>query len=74
MLRRSLVVRPPRDAPHHSLCPRFSGGRRALPATGKSSTVLDRLAFVPTREDFRHVKRVGVERYIAEQLDPKGAR
>jgi uncharacterized protein (DUF1800 family) len=32
--------------------------------------VLDRLAFGPTRDDFGHVKRVGVERYIAEQLDP----
>src|SRR5712691_3656484 len=33
--------------------------------------VLDRLAFGPTQEDFRHVKAVGIERYIAEQLDPK---
>jgi hypothetical protein len=33
--------------------------------------VLDRLAFGPTREDLAHVKRVGIERYIAEQLDPK---
>jgi uncharacterized protein (DUF1800 family) len=32
--------------------------------------VLDRLAFGPSLEDFRHVKRIGVERYIAEQLDP----
>jgi uncharacterized protein (DUF1800 family) len=31
---------------------------------------LDRLAFGPTIEDFRHVKVVGIERYIAEQLDP----
>src|SRR5579863_1101813 len=33
--------------------------------------VLDRLAFGPTQEDFRHVKAVGIERYIAEQLDPQ---
>src|SRR5437868_4882337 len=33
--------------------------------------VLDRIAFGPTREDFARVKRIGVERYIAEQLDPK---
>jgi uncharacterized protein (DUF1800 family) len=32
--------------------------------------VLDRLAFGPTIEDFRHVKAIGIERYIAEQLDP----
>ena len=32
--------------------------------------VLDRLAFGPTVEDFRHVKAIGIERYIAEQLDP----
>jgi uncharacterized protein (DUF1800 family) len=31
---------------------------------------LNRLAFGPTLEDFRHVKTVGIERYIAEQLDP----
>src|SRR6202043_3023830 len=33
--------------------------------------VLDRLAFGPTVEDFRHVKAIGIERYIAEQLDPE---
>ena len=32
--------------------------------------VLNRLAFGPTRDDFDYVKMVGVERYIAEQLDP----
>jgi len=32
--------------------------------------VLNRLAFGPTLEDFNYVKMVGVERYIAEQLDP----
>jgi uncharacterized protein (DUF1800 family) len=32
--------------------------------------VLNRLAFGPTLEDFRRVKAIGVERYIAEQLDP----
>jgi uncharacterized protein (DUF1800 family) len=31
--------------------------------------VLNRLAFGPTRDDFDYVKMVGVERYIAEQLD-----
>jgi uncharacterized protein (DUF1800 family) len=32
--------------------------------------VLNRLAFGPTLEEFRHVKTAGIERYIAEQLDP----
>ncbi len=32
--------------------------------------VLNRLAFGPTLDDFNYVKAVGVERYIAEQLDP----
>jgi hypothetical protein len=32
--------------------------------------VLDRLAFGPTAADVRHVKAVGTDRYIAEQLDP----
>ncbi len=32
--------------------------------------VLNRLAFGPTAEDFDYVKMIGVERYIAEQLDP----
>src|SRR5215468_7324490 len=33
--------------------------------------VLNRLAFGPTLEDIGHVKAVGVERYIAEQLAPE---
>jgi uncharacterized protein (DUF1800 family) len=33
--------------------------------------VLDRLAFGPTTADFRHVAAIGIERYIAEQLDPQ---
>ena len=32
--------------------------------------VLDRLGFGATADDVRHVKSVGIERYIAEQLDP----
>ncbi len=32
--------------------------------------LLNRLAFGPTLEEVRHVKTIGVERYIAEQLDP----
>jgi uncharacterized protein (DUF1800 family) len=32
--------------------------------------VLNRLAFGPTLDDFNYVKTVGVERYIAQQLDP----
>ena len=32
--------------------------------------VLNRLSFGPTLEDFRHVRSIGVDRYIAEQLYP----
>src|SRR5258708_31928096 len=32
--------------------------------------VLDRLAFGPTAADVRHVKAIGINRYLAEQLDP----
>jgi uncharacterized protein (DUF1800 family) len=32
--------------------------------------VLNRLAFGPTLDDFRRVKSIGIDRYIAEQLDP----
>ena len=32
--------------------------------------VLNRLAFGPTVQDFRRVKAGGIDRYIAEQLDP----
>jgi uncharacterized protein (DUF1800 family) len=32
--------------------------------------LLNRLAFGPTLEEVRHVKMIGGERYIAEQLDP----
>ncbi|MBV8089641.1 MAG: DUF1800 family protein, partial [Alphaproteobacteria bacterium] len=43
----------------------------AEPASDRSILhVLNRLAFGPTLEDFRRVKAIGVERYIAEQLDP----
>ena len=37
---------------------------------GQIIHVLNRLAFGPTLEEFRHVKAIGVDRYIAEQLDP----
>ncbi len=32
--------------------------------------ILNRLAFGPTAADVEHVKAIGIERYIAEQLDP----
>jgi len=47
-----------------------------LPATGAEPVsdrqiihVLNRLAFGPTLKDFNHVRSIGVDRYIAEQLD-----
>src|SRR5271169_2727569 len=33
--------------------------------------VLNRLAFGPTLEDFHHVRSIGIDRYIAEQLYPE---
>ncbi|HEY3909589.1 MAG TPA: DUF1800 domain-containing protein [Stellaceae bacterium] len=33
--------------------------------------VLNRLAFGPTLDDFNYVKLIGVERYVAEQLEPE---
>jgi uncharacterized protein (DUF1800 family) len=47
----------------------------ASPATAADSDrqvihVLNRLAFGPSAEDFEYVKMIGIERYIAEQLDP----
>jgi uncharacterized protein (DUF1800 family) len=45
-----------------------SAGR--APVDQRIVHVLDRLAFGPNLEDFRHVEKIGVERYIAEQLDP----
>ena len=48
----------------------------ADPAAGNTAAdrriihVLDRLAFGPSLDDFRHVQQIGVARYIAEQLDP----
>jgi len=32
--------------------------------------VLNRIALGPTRRDVDHVRRIGIDRYIAEQLDP----
>jgi uncharacterized protein (DUF1800 family) len=37
---------------------------------GRIIHLLNRLAFGPSLDDFRYVQRIGVERYIAEQLDP----
>lgn len=52
---------------------RVDSGRADLGRTDSDRRVvlvLNRLAFGPTLDDFRYVKTVGVERYIAEQLDP----
>ena len=32
--------------------------------------ILDRLAFGPSAADVKHIKALGIDRYIAEQLDP----
>src|SRR5216683_7449996 len=68
MLRRSLLTT---TAAFLSL-PALPRLTNAAPAGDRQVLhVLDRLAFGPTAEDFGHVKKVGIERYIAEQLDPK---
>lgn len=52
-------------------CPTALRATGAEPVTDRQIIhVLNRLAFGPTLEEFRHVKAVGVEGYIAEQLDP----
>jgi uncharacterized protein (DUF1800 family) len=40
------------------------------PSDRKVIHVLNRLAFGPTLDEFHYVKTTGIERYIAEQLDP----
>jgi uncharacterized protein (DUF1800 family) len=49
--------------------PTLAGEGEALPDR-QIVHVLNRLAFGPTLEEFRHVRTIGIERYIAEQLDP----
>jgi len=67
MLRRSLLTAAAACASSLAL-PRSS---EAAPAGDRQVLhILDRLAFGPTPADFRYVKAVGIERYIAEQLDP----
>src|SRR5712675_1158976 len=53
----------------------FLGFCGAAVAAGRSSErqilhILDRLAFGPSPADVKHVKVLGIDRYIAEQLDP----
>src|SRR5438046_7258202 len=67
MLRRSLLT----AAAAFLSLPALPRSSEAAPAGDRQVLhVLDRLAFGPTVEDFRHVKAIGIERYIAEQLDP----
>ena len=47
-----------------------AGPANAVDSDRQVIHVLNRLAFGPTLDDFNYVKTVGVERYIAEQLDP----
>ncbi len=42
----------------------------AMPSEQREIHVLNRLAFGPSPEDIEHVKSVGVEKYIEEQLSP----
>jgi uncharacterized protein (DUF1800 family) len=47
-----------------------AGPANAVDSDRQVIHVLNRLAFGPTLDDFNYVKTIGVERYIAEQLDP----
>jgi uncharacterized protein (DUF1800 family) len=42
----------------------------AMPSEQREIHVLNRLAFGPSRSDMEHIKSVGVEKYIEEQLSP----
>ena len=69
MLRRSLLSGAAAFLAIHAL-PRPAAA--AAPAADRQILhVLDRLGFGPTPADFGHVKAVGIERYIAEQLAPE---
>src|SRR5712664_3908759 len=68
MLRRSLLAT---AAAFLSLPALPRPANTAVPGDRQILHVLDRIAFGPTREDFARVKRIGVEGYVAEQLDPK---
>ena len=48
----------------------LAGRANASDSDRQVMLVLNRLAFGPTLDDFNYAKTVGIERYIAEQLDP----
>src|SRR5260221_1843552 len=67
MLRRSLLS----AAASCMALPALSRLAAAAPVADRQILhVLDRLAFGPTPTDFDHIKAIGIERYIAEQLAP----
>ncbi|MBV9828058.1 MAG: DUF1800 domain-containing protein [Alphaproteobacteria bacterium] len=68
MLRRSLLTASAALLAARVL-PRLA--RADAPGDRQILHVLDRLAFGPTRSDVAHVRSIGVDRYIAEQLDPQ---
>ena len=47
-----------------------TGGASAADSDRQVIHVLNRIAFGPSFDDYNYVKTVGVEQYIAEQLDP----
>ena len=56
--------------------PAFSGFFRvsATPMSGEElfrATVLNRLTYGPTPDDFDHIRAVGAQQFIAEQLAPE---
>lgn len=46
------------------------GNAAAMPSEQREIHVLNRLAFGPSSSDMEHIKSVGVEKYIEEQLSP----
>src|ERR1700720_1100606 len=69
MLRRSLLSAAAASLASLAL-PRLASAAEP-PGDRQILHVLDRLAFGPTQEDLAHVRSVGIERYIAEQLNPE---
>ena len=49
----------------------YSVYAHALVSDAKALHVLNRLAFGPSAEDLKHLKTIGIDRYIDEQLSPE---
>jgi uncharacterized protein (DUF1800 family) len=70
MLRRSLLAAGASSVLSLSALPRLALATTVNSADRDALHVLNRLAFGPSEADARHVKEIGVDAYIAEQLRP----